>query len=390
MEKKVIIVGGGIFGVTAALELSKRGYEVALFERGVLPHPQASSTDITKMIRGDYGADVFYTDLMHQAFEGWDTWNRIFPRPLYHQTGFLLLVRQTMPSHSFEMQSMQTLKQRGYALQRLEGDFLRRRFPQWRAELYPDGYYNPRGGWAESGEVVAQLVRMAKAAGVQCYENIGNVHLLEADNQVIGIKTAQGQVYQARHTIVAAGAWTPSLVPALSDCLKVTAQPVFHLQPKDPTPFRGDVFPGWSADISCTGWYGFPAQAAGIVKIANHGIGISQHPDMIQDMPAHYFEALRTFLSQSLPALLNAPIVATRLCLYCDSWDGDFYIDHHPERPGLLVAAGGSGHGFKFAPVLGPIIADILERRPNPFADRFRWRGRQDTPRFEAARGLDF
>ena len=71
-----------------------------------------------------------------------------------------------------------------------------------------------------------------------------------------------------------------------------------------------------------------------------------------------------------------APIVGRRLCLYSDSWDGDFLIDHDPERRGLVVATGGSGHGFKFAPSLGPIIADVVERRENPWAERFRWRAR--------------
>jgi len=77
--------------------------------------------------------------------------------------------------------------------------------------------------------------------------------------------------------------------------------------------------------------------------------------------------------------------VYTRMCMYCDSFDGDFLIDHDPEREGLIVATGGSGHGFKFAPVIGPIIADVLERRPNKYAHRFRWRQKQEQ-RYDVAR----
>jgi glycine/D-amino acid oxidase-like deaminating enzyme len=87
-------------------------------------------------------------------------------------------------------------------------------------------------------------------------------------------------------------------------------------------------------------------------------------------------EKFREFLRGTFPRLAGAPLVGSRLCLYCDSWDGNFYIDHDPDRPGLVVAAGGSGHGFKFAPVLGAIIADVVERRANPFASRFAWRER--------------
>ena len=94
---------------------------------------------------------------------------------------------------------------------------------------------------------------------------------------------------------------------------------------------------------------------------------------------------MRAFLGDSLPPLADAPIVHRRLCLYCDTFDGDFWIDHDPDRPGLIVAAGDSGHGFKFAPILGALIADVVERRPNDWAPRFRWRSRGPDRR-EAAR----
>jgi sarcosine oxidase/L-pipecolate oxidase len=71
--------------------------------------------------------------------------------------------------------------------------------------------------------------------------------------------------------------------------------------------------------------------------------------------------------------------------LYCDTWDGDFYIDHHPRLSGLMVASGGSGHGFKFAPVLGSLAADVLAGVPNRYAARFAWRERGQA-RTEAAR----
>jgi glycine/D-amino acid oxidase-like deaminating enzyme len=83
---------------------------------------------------------------------------------------------------------------------------------------------------------------------------------------------------------------------------------------------------------------------------------------------------LRDFLVTNLPPLADAPIVYTRICLYCDTNDGDFWIARDPQRPGLVIAAGDSGHGFKFAPVLGEIIADAVEENANPFLQKFRWR----------------
>ena len=85
-------------------------------------------------------------------------------------------------------------------------------------------------------------------------------------------------------------------------------------------------------------------------------------------------KSLHVFLGETFPALADAPIVYTRLCLYCDTNDGNFWIARDPERIGLVVAAGDNGHGFKFAPVLGEIIADAAEGKSNPLLEKFRWR----------------
>jgi len=384
---KTLIIGGGIFGITAAVELNRRGHQVHLFDQGPLPHPRASSTDITKMVRADYGADEFYTDLMLEAFQGWDRWNREWPRPLYHQTGFLLLTHQPMEAGSLELESMKVLRSKGLEVQRLGPGQLRERFPQWNAARYADGYYNPRGGWAESGNVVAQLVKTARAEGVKIYEGKGLKHFLENGNTVKGIFTADGEVHSGDCVILAGGAWTPAFLPELQGCMRASGHPVYLFRPKDPSPFRGEVFPGWASDISKTGWYGFPAQADGIVKIANHGKGLEADPQADNEVPESYYPKLQEFVAAHLPGLLDAPIAGTRLCLYCDTWDGDFYICRHPGRPGLVVAAGGSGHGFKFAPVLGRIIADVAEGKDNAFAHRFRWRDKGEE-KAEAARSL--
>jgi glycine/D-amino acid oxidase-like deaminating enzyme len=83
---------------------------------------------------------------------------------------------------------------------------------------------------------------------------------------------------------------------------------------------------------------------------------------------------LREFLGWAFPALADAPITESRLCFYCDTHDGNFWIAEDPDRAGLIIAAGDSGHGFKFAPVLGEIIADAVEGKDNPLLERFRWR----------------
>ena len=140
-----------------------------------------------------------------------------------------------------------------------------------------------------------------------------------------------------------------------------TAQPVIHVGVGPDDRWRAPRFPVWAADIARTGWYGFPALSSGAMKIGHHGSGRRVEPDT----PRHVLPAeetrVRAFLGDNLPPLADAPIVHRRLCLYCDTFDGDFWIDHDPERPGLVVAAGDSGHGFKFAPIIGGLIADVVE-----------------------------
>ncbi|MFQ5922150.1 MAG: FAD-dependent oxidoreductase [Anaerolineales bacterium] len=132
----------------------------------------------------------------------------------------------------------------------------------------------------------------------------------------------------------------------------------------------------WAADVGNTGWYGFPALDDGTLKVANHGPGKRQPAEAPREVDADTEDEFRAFFRSALPSLAETPMISNRLCMYCDTWDGDFWIDHDPDRPGLVVATGGSGHGFKFAPMLGPIIADVVEGKPNLFAHRFKWRAR--------------
>ena len=175
--------------------------------------------------------------------------------------------------------------------------------------------------------------------------------------------------------MLAVGAWTPYLLPFTRNFFRATGQPVFHLKPARPELFAPERFPVFGADITTTGYYGFPINRDGVVKIANHGAGQEMSPDSPERVVTVEDEKkLREFLTSTFPSLANAPIVHTRVCMYCDTHDGHFWIARDPERDVVVVAAGDSGHGFKFAPVLGEIIADAVEGKNNPLLKKFRWR----------------
>lgn len=384
-RRSIAVVGAGVFGITAALELQARGWSVTLIDAGTVPSPAAASTDISKVIRGDYGDDELYVDMADAALVGWDRWNARWPAPLYHQDGFLLLSRGAMQPGEFEYESFTLLARRRHPVERLDPATRRLTFPAWSLERYPDGYVNARAGWAASGSVMEQLAHDVRSSGIRLLERTRFDRLIERGTHVVGIGTADGVEVRTDCVLVAAGAWTPAVLPYLARVMWTTGQPVIHFKVQDPDSWRAPLFPVWAADISRTGWYGFPALADGTLKIGHHGAGRRVDPEMPRTVLPSEQELFDRFLRENLPALASAPVVASRLCLYCDTFDGDFWIDRDPARPGLVVAAGDSGHAFKFAPILGSLIADVVERRPNAWAPRFAWRERLLDSR-EAAR----
>jgi glycine/D-amino acid oxidase-like deaminating enzyme len=371
----IIVVGAGINGVTAAIELKKRGHEVILIDPGPLPHPLAASTDTSKAVRAAYGADEDYTELAERSIKLWRKWNEEFGIELYHETGVMFVRRREMKPGDFEYESFKTLQQRGHKVERMNSAQLWKRFPAWNPELFRDGILEFEAGYAESGRVVATLIQRASSIGVELRSSSRFAHLDECDDRIEGIFLDNGERIAADRIVMAVGAWTPYLLPFTKKFFRASSQPVFHLKPPRPELFAPERFPVFGADITTTGYYGFPLNRDGIVKIANHGPGREMSPESPQRaVNSEDEENLRKFLSWALPELADASIVYTRLCMYCDTHDGNFWIASDPEREGLVIAAGDCGHGFKFAPVLGEIIADVIEQKSNPILEKFRWR----------------
>jgi glycine/D-amino acid oxidase-like deaminating enzyme len=382
---RVIVVGAGINGVTAAIELRRRGHDVVLVDPGPLPHPLAASTDISKAIRAAYGADEEYTELAERSIKRWRKWNQQFGTQLYHEVGVMFVRQRELKPGDFEHESFKTLEHRGHKVERVNSARFWKRFPAWNPELYRDGVLELKAGYAESGRVVATLIGRAKSMGVELHEDKRFTQLDEGDNGVSGIVLDSGTRIGGDFVLMAVGAWTPYLLPFTKKIFRASGQPVFHLKPRQPELFAPERFPVFGADITTTGYYGFPINRDGVVKVANHGPGREMSPESPKRAVTSEDEKnLREFLSSTFRALADAPIVYSRVCMYCDTHDGHFWIAPDPERQGLVIAAGDCGHGFKFAPVLGEIIADAVEGKPNPILQKFRWR-----PDVRAGSGTD-
>jgi len=161
----VVIVGAGVFGLSSALALQARGHRVTVLEAGEVAGPRAASTDVSKLVRAEYGADAFYTALMERAFEGWARWGRRFERPLLHMSGWLCAAGRSMAPGSFEGDSYAALLARGRAPERVGAAEVARRWPAWRAERVVDGFFHARAGWAEGAAVVSALAAWVRADG---------------------------------------------------------------------------------------------------------------------------------------------------------------------------------------------------------------------------------
>jgi sarcosine oxidase len=172
----------------------------------------------------------------------------------------------------------------------------------------------------------------------------------------------------ADRLIVAAGAWAGTLLPGLADRLRPTRQQVLYLQPKLVAPFligRLPVFIAMGGDPR-EAYYGMPSFLGGGVKVARHG-GPTTDPDAVdRSIDPAYVEEVRGFLRGHLPALADAPVVRGEVCLYTMAPGEEFIVGPLPGRPDVIVASPCSGHGFKFSPLIGRVLAELATEGTTP------------------------
>ncbi|KAJ3016002.1 UNVERIFIED_CONTAM: hypothetical protein HDU68_012468 [Siphonaria sp. JEL0065] len=404
---KVNIVGSGAFGLPAALSLAKRGHSVTVFDRQPIPGDDSASNDITKVVRPDYGADALYMggkgyqDLCIESIKQFrdldQTSLKSAGKKIYYECGVVFAVKHKQ-WNQYEQDSFESLKNTSEykdQLEVLDEAKVEKLLGKSFARQFPNGYINRRAGYADSGLTVIHFAELCKKAGVQFV--VGDKaglfidYIVESSKRVTGIKTADGKLHYSDAVLVAAGSWTPSILPELKVLCEPAGMPVIHFKIPDTmkSQYEPANFPVWFADMGLTGFYGFPLTTSNELKFAFHGAGYSSsfhtstrataaNPTTTitpRSIPRESIVMYRKFLGLFFPELNTLDVSRTRLCWYCDSWDGNFYIDAIPGRNGLFVATGGSGHAFKFMPVIGDIIADVIEGKPNHYQNAlFKWR----------------
>lgn len=354
MDADVIVLGLGGMGSAAAAHLATRGARVLGLERFTPAHAFGSSHGESRIIRMAYFEHAAYVPLLRRAYQLYDDLNREDPG-LFVRTGGLMLGQ---PDSVTVAGSLGSARQWGLAHELLDAEQLRRRFPALRPEHDTVGLYEPTAGFVRPERTVLAHLARAKAAGAQL--RYGEPALRwHADSAGVTVRTAH-QEYRSEHLVVTAGAWSPRLLADLNLPLVVERQVLYWFRPSRAELFDAKVFPVfiWQ-DAAGLQLYGFPDLGDGTVKVSFFRHGTPTDPDTLdRDIHPEEIDVVRAALNQHVPAAAG-DFVRGAACMYTTTPDQHFVIGRHPQQQRVIVAAGFSGHGFKFTPVVGEIIADL-------------------------------
>ena len=367
---RVAVVGAGVFGLSTAIELPRRGHDVTVFERGPIPHPDASSTDVSKAIRRTwYGDGDAYVDLVERAAVMWREWEDRFPARVYHQCGQLVVLSDFGPGTPM-YESWQFLRRRGIDIELLDAAEAASRFPQFAFEGGETCVHDPWAGYLESGRAVRFMADMASELGVQLAEH---TPVTAVDETPGGVRIqAESGSREFDAAVVATGVWLGRLVPSLAAHVRLSHQQMVFVEVDAPEAFAHGAFPMFTFDPDRGGFYGFPLLREGYLKIAEERIGPEVDADLDRAVTPEFTDRALDFLRRRIPEMARARLVGGRSCLYANTPDDHFFIDRAPGASRVFVAGGGSGHGFKFGGAIGELAADAVEDRDNPLGQMFR------------------
>lgn len=431
-DEPIIIVGAGVFGLSTAIHLAKRGYkDVTVYDK----HPydeskfsyfkgaDSASADINKIIRSAYGGVDIYQDLSLEAIEHWKEWNARLRRgedlppgmtendQVFIPNGNLSMTNAAEIS-DFDRATIRSMEAAGYPDSQLdvsnEHDRQVARQKGLGFAIDPFGregrcqsntaVLDTTGGTAIADKACRFAIHEARCLGVKFVLDSSRgafksfLYSSGPQKRVIGITTHGGRPHRARFTIMACGAWTSSIVPKLDGLCEATSGTVALIKIPQQSPlwdrFAPDRFPSWQWNMrhgAQGGLYGFARNEDGWLKIGYRGVKYMNpvdQPDGVErsvpitrwtsdrlggqkltSAPAQALSVINHFLKEYLPELAEAGlgISQTRICWYNDSFDNHLVIDRVPGMQDVMVATGDSGHAFKYLPIIGDRIVDIME-----------------------------
>jgi sarcosine oxidase len=364
----VIVIGVGGMGSSACYHLARRGVRVLGIEQFDIPHALGSSHGYSRMIRTAYYEHPNYVPLLRRSFQLWKQLEEDTLTKLLHVTGGLYMGRRDGEVVGGSLRSCQT---HNLPYELFDRDELRSKFPHFHVPEDHVGLLEYDAGFLIPERCISAHVDLAMRHGATIRGN-EPVTSWETDARSARVTTTRG-TYEADELLFCSGAWSGKLIADLGVPLAVTRQVLGWVQPLRREPFLLGAQPVWGIDDGGGGlYYGFPlhVEAPGL-KIAHHFPGAATDPDRVDRAPQPGDEetfrgAIRRFLPDA-----DGPLMSLRICLYTNSPDHHFIVDRHPTRPRVTLACGFSGHGFKFASVMGEALADLAVRRASDLPVEF-------------------
>jgi sarcosine oxidase len=359
----VIVVGLGAMGSAAAAQLAGRGQRVLGLEQFDFLHDRGSSHGASRVIRLAYFEHPAYVPLLLRAYELWHQLEQDTERSLLLMTGGLMLGGRDSEVVSGSLRSAQT---HGLPHEMLGAADIRRRFPPLAPAEGDVGLYETRAGVLRADECVQALQQRATAGGadLRSQERVVGWTARAGDEGVV-VRTER-ETFEARHLVLTPGPWATSLFDWPGVPLSVERQTLLWFAPiGGVTTFAPDRFPIYIWDLGDgRQFYGFPSMPGPPfgVKVAFFRSGDENlvSPDAVdRTVSATEVEAMRAALWNRIPALASGALVQTVTCLYTLTPDHHFIVGRHPAHDQVTIASPCSGHGFKFASVIGEIIADL-------------------------------
>jgi sarcosine oxidase len=352
----IVVIGLGATGSAALCQLARRGVRAVGIERFELGHDRGSSHGATRIIRLAHYENASYVPLLHRAYSLWRDAERLINRKLITITG----IAEIGPADGGLVAGTVAAASRfGLPHEVLDARALMRRYAVFRL---PDTFVavvQPDGGYIEAAAALEANIRLAREAGALVQTGQA-VIAVEPRHRGVRITTAQSRI-DADAAIVAAGPWLGRLLPELRLPLRVTRQAVGWFAPEDAARFAANNFPVFLLESRHGIHYGLPAYENSGVKVARHcPLGEAVDPDGYDRKFGPKDEAaIRAPLAQFVPAA-NGRLAAAQTCLYTMTPDETFIIDRMPGYPHVVIASPCCGHGFKFSPAIGEILADLV------------------------------
>jgi sarcosine oxidase len=358
----VIMLGLGAMGSAAAYACAQRGLKVLGLEQFAFGHDQGSSHGQSRIIREVYYEHPCYVPLVQESFTRWEE--------LQQQTKQTLLFRSSCanigtPDSPIIQGVQRAACEHHLAAETYADKELRTGLPQFNL---PENYVvvlEARAGWLRVEDCVLTLQRQARHYGAELHER-ERVLRWKSDQKEVQVDTNRGS-YAAKSLIITAGPWAAQSLQDLHLPLHVMRQVQLWFEPPGGDQYRSPAFPIFIVDTPNGAFYGLPGDAGTGLKLAQHygAPELNSPAEIDRTFSDNDVSPVRRFLRQYLPAVADAALTGYSVCMYTLTPDRHFIIDRHPHHPNVALACGFSGHGFKFAPVVGEILGDLIQGVPD-------------------------